>query len=117
MKILLKNVVRGVFLIAMLLSTACSGTPVSFATGQSPPLDLEHGRSIKAEACGFQLFLLFPIAVNGRQERAYESLRKQSGSDFITEVAVRERWVYGLVGTVYCTELTAMARPPKVAGP
>jgi len=117
MKNLLKNIVRGCFLIVIGLSTACSGTPVNFATGQNPPLDLEHGRSIKAEACGFQLFLLIPIAINGRQERAYESLRMQSGSDFITDVAVKESWVYGFVGTAYCTELTAMAYPRKVAGP
>jgi hypothetical protein len=92
------------------LLAGCAGTPVSLGTpvvaGKIPT---GESRSISAEACGFQLFLLIPIGINGRLESAYSALQAQAGGDFITDVEVQERWSYGFVGTRYCTELRAKA--------
>jgi len=68
-----------------------------------------ESRTITAEACGFQLLLFIPIAINGRLESAYGMLEAKAGGDFITDVEVQERWTYGFVGTSYCTELRAKA--------
>ena len=96
------------------LLTACAGNPVSIGTrlnDGTPPKGVE--RTIKAEACGFQLLLFIPISINGRAERAYQELEEQAGGDFITDVQIQERWTYALVGTVYCTSLRAKAIQTK----
>jgi hypothetical protein len=40
-------------------------------------------------------------------------LRAQAGSDFISDIKIKESWTYGLVGTVYTTRLEAKAYPYK----
>lgn len=91
--------------------TACSGTPVKFGPMSGVKYDTSRGRQVTAEACGFQLLLVIPINTNSRAERAFRSLRTQAGSDFLTDVKVRERWTYAFVGTVYCTAMEATAYP------
>lgn len=91
------------------LLAACAGTPVSLGTHVNGPLPTGAERTIEAEACGFQLLLFIPIAINSRAERAYQELEAQAGGDFITDVQVQERWVYAFVGTKYCTALRAKA--------
>lgn len=103
MKTLARSVIAG----AVALCAACAGTPVSMGTRGTPPPGAS--RIIKSEACGFQLLLLIPIAVNNRAERAYRLLEAQAAGDFITDVRVRERWIWGFVGTTYCTILQAKA--------
>lgn len=91
------------------LLAACAGTPVSLGTRVTGPLPTGNTRTITAEACGFQLLLFIPIRINGRMERAYESLQAQAAGDTITDVEVKESWTYGLIGTGYCTSLRAKA--------
>lgn len=91
----------------------CAGIPVQLGSRISGDVLTGPGRPISAEACGFQLLLLIPIALNNRMERAYRSLQEQAGGDFITDVQIKERWIWGLVGTGYCTDLTATAIPRK----
>lgn len=98
--------------IALAIIAGCSGVPVALGTRSSVPMPNGAARTITAEACGFQLFLLIPISINGRMERAYQDLEQQAGGDFITDVEVQERWVYGFVGTSYCTALQAKAVRP-----
>jgi hypothetical protein len=100
---------RLAIIIAALLMGACAGTPVSLGNRVSGPIPTGQERVITAEACGFQLLLFIPIAVNGRMESAYKSLQEQAAGDFITDVQVQERWTYAFVGTVYCTGLRAKA--------
>ena len=54
-----------------------------------------------------------PIGVNSRLERAYSSLQSQAGDAAITDVKVKERWIYCFVGTSYCSELQASAIQPR----
>jgi len=98
-----------VFCIAFL--AACSSTPIRFNQAPAKLIDMSKGRQISSEACGFQLLLLIPIMTNGREARAYADLVVQAEGGYITDVQVEETWVYGLVGTGYCTKLTAMTYP------
>lgn len=94
---------------SLVLLAGCAGTPVQLGSRVAGAVPTGDTRTISAEACGFQLFLLIPIAVNGRLEAAYSTLEAKAGGDFITDVEVQERWTYGFVGTSYCTELRAKA--------
>lgn len=101
---------RGIklFIVALAaLCSACAGTSVPL--GSRGPVPSGAARTIEAEACGFQLLLLIPIKVNGRAARAYRELEEKAAGDFITNVQVRERWIYGFIGTTYCTALRATA--------
>jgi len=89
---------------------ACSSVPVRFDAPKQPLLSAQ-GRNVEAEACGFQLLLLIPIETNSRASRAYSQLQSAAGQDVLTDIRVTERWIYGLVGTAYCTKLSATAYP------
>jgi hypothetical protein len=90
---------------------SCASTPVSFKSIVDQKYDATRGRFVSGSACGFQLLLLIPIMTNNRAELAYMSLMHQAGSDYVTDVKVRESWYYAFIGTVYCTEFQAMAYP------
>ena len=95
--------------ITLAFLAGCAGKPVMLGSPVSGKVPTGESRTISAEACGFQLFLFIPIAINGRLESAYSQLEAKAGGDFITDVEVQERWTYGFVGTSYCTELRARA--------
>lgn len=116
-----KNIIGFVF-VALLTLSSCSGRSIHLGNGQLgnsdqqinlKAIDFSKGREISAEAGGFQLLLFIPININDRHERAYQMLRAQAGSDFLTDIKIRESWTYGLVGTVYTTRLEAKVYPYK----
>lgn len=107
MRKLITRVATALTVLTML--SGCAGTPVPLGTRVSGQLPTGAMRDISAQACGFQLFLLIPIGVNGRLASAYSLLEAKAGGDYITDVEVQERWTYGFVGTSYCTELRAKA--------
>jgi uncharacterized lipoprotein YajG len=99
-------------LAASIALAGCAGPSVKIGNATDiSQLDLSKGRTITASASGFQLMLLIPISINGRQERAYEDLRAQAGDDVITNVKITESWSYAFVGTVYQTTFEATAYP------
>ncbi|MGY6217254.1 hypothetical protein ACW73L_19040 [Methylolobus aquaticus] len=101
-------------LAAGLLLSACAGRPVKFADAPDlSQVDTNRGRKITAQAGGFMLFSALPLGTNDRQYRAYEELLTEAGTDKIANIAVKETWSYGFVGTSYWTILTATAYPPK----
>ena len=93
----------------------CVGTKVNIDSYVPPNGDRTHGRTVKGTGTGFQLFLLIPCAVNGRQERAYEELKRNAGDAYITDVKLMEGWRYAFVGTIYKTEFEATAYPKAPA--
>lgn len=107
--------IKSILVAASLLGilAACSSPTVRM--GDEPPADIDRaaGRPISASACGYQLVGLIPIASNSRQQRAYDSLQQQAGGDFVGDVVLTEEWYYGVVGTVYCTQLDAKAYPKR----
>jgi hypothetical protein len=96
-----------------ILCAGCAGQPirVGFLDPSMDTIDFTKGRHIEAEASGFQLLLFIPIGVNDRHAKAYGILQSQAGTDYITDVKVKESWTYALVGTIYTTTLEAMAYP------
>ena len=104
--------------VCLAVLSACSSTPVKINEEvDRADIDLTKGRQIRAQAAGFQLFLVIPISVNSRQARAWEQLKQFAGNDYISDVRITERWTYGYVGTAYTTiiEATAYPRIPKTA--
>lgn len=111
------TLLSGSALLAAIL-TACAGAPVNLGPHPYAPPPAGNVRQVQAKACGFQLLLLIPIAINDRQERAYNTVLAQAGGDYVTDVAWKDEWFYGLVGTGYCTTITATAiRAATVALP
>ena len=74
-------------------------------------IDRTRGRRITAQASGFQLFSVLPSTTNSRHERAFQDLRDQAGEDAIADLTLQESWFYAFLGTVYTTNLEAMAYP------
>jgi hypothetical protein len=94
---------------------ACSSPTIRISSTPPPDIDRSGGRPISASACGYQLFQLIPISTNSRQITAYERLKQQAASDYVGDVVQTEKWYYGLVGSVYCTEFTAKAYPRRAS--
>ena len=105
-------------IIMVLAVCACSGTPTQLGSPTTSTneayinADFSKGRNISAKKCGFQLLLFFPIGVNDRLHIANSLLISQADGDYISDVKVTESWMYGLIGTKYCTKLDATAYPP-----
>lgn len=101
-------------LLAILVMTlfGCSGYPVKVeSVTDSTTIDKTRGRKIYAQASGFQLFLVIPIQINSRHERAYGALMNAAGGDSIADLNVKESWTYALVGTLYTTTMEATVYP------
>jgi hypothetical protein len=102
--------------VTTMLVVSCNGTPVkldqpaSAISGQK--YDMSKGRTARAQACGFQLFLFIPIVVNQRADIAYQSLKSQAGSGYLTDIRVQETWTYAFVGTLYCTIMEGTVYQP-----
>ena len=111
-----KNLLKIIFLtVFAVYFTGCAGKPVTFNSVDSKLYADKkgEGRTITAEASGFQLLLFIPISINSRHVRAYEALKVQANGDYITDIKVTESWTYALVGTVYTTKMTATVYPKK----
>ena len=108
-----------IILIAMILA-GCTGTPIQVGTGTQQQnletIDFSQGRHLTGEASGFQLLLFIPIGINSRHEGAYSKLLAKAGGDYLTDVKIKESWIYALVGTVYITTIEATAYPKKSNG-
>lgn len=101
-------------LAASAVLAGCAGVPVNFSersVTDRAQVESKQGRKISAKASGFQLLLLIPIAVNGRQSNAYEALLKEAGDSVLTDITVTESWTYAFVGTIYTTTIEATAYP------
>ena len=113
----LRRLIISVIFLAIFFTIGCAGKPIKVGSidqqFSNTKVDFTRGRSIKASASGFQLFLFIPIRINDRHERAYTLLRERAGHDYITDIKVQESWIYAFVGTVYKTTLKAMAYPQK----
>lgn len=107
---------QSILISSLVVLTACNGTPARLGstTVDAPQnVDFSKGRPISAHACGFQLLSFIPIAINRRMQNANEDLIAQASGDYISEVKITESWKYAFVGTVFCTELSAMSYPHK----
>jgi hypothetical protein len=111
----MRKISKSVFAFALIIVlSACSSPMVRMSAEPPSDIDRTKGRPISASACGFQLAQLIPIGTNGRQQKAYDSLKTQAGRDFIGDVVETEKWYYGVIGSVYCTQLDAKSYPKRV---
>ena len=103
-------------LAAVVLLASCEGTPVRLdqpaGVASAQKFDMTQGRTVKAEGCGFQLWLFIPIVTNQRAAIAYRSLKAQAGNGYLTDIRVQETWTYAFVGTLYCTIMEGTVYPP-----
>lgn len=100
-----------IFIIIMVLA-GCVSVPITVNNLTDQTVNAQQGRKIFGSACGFQLLMLIPISINGRAERAFDTLREMADKNtVIADVKIRERWTYAFIGTVYCTDIQAMAYP------
>jgi hypothetical protein len=92
---------------------ACSSPLVRL--GEPPPANIDRtaGRPVSASSCGFQLLQLIPLNTNRRADKALQKVRAQAGADYVGDVQVTEKWYYGVIGSVYCTQLDAQAYPTR----
>lgn len=103
------NLAKSVAALALAAAlSACVGTPVQFRTSAAAGLPTQP-RLLQAKACGFQLLLFIPIAINDRQQRAYRAVEAQALGRPVADVQILEEWTYAFVGTQYCTTVTARA--------
>lgn len=102
--------------VSVLLIASCEGVPVKMdqpaAAIPGQKYDMSKGRTARAQACGFQLLLFIPIVVNQRADFAYQNLKRQAGSGYLTDIRVQETWTYAFVGTLYCTIMEGTVFPP-----
>ncbi len=101
-------------LMVALLNAGCQGTRVEFSDVPLDRLDLSSGRKIVGKASGLYLFDAIPIAVNDRQMRAYQRLKDEAGSEYITDIRIADSWKFVFIGFKYSTVMTATAYPQKV---
>lgn len=114
MKTLLKIIMLAVTF-SIFLCAGCAGNPIRVGEldrdFDRSKIDYTKPRYLTASSSGFQLLLVIPIGINERQQQAYQLIRAQAGSDFITDVKIKESWTYAFVGTVYTTTIEATSYP------
>jgi len=89
----------------------CAGTPIHIHNAVPADVDRSTGRIVEGDAYGFQAILLIPMGVNTRHARAWRDLLEKAGDSYVTDVQLKEGWLYCLVGTLYHTTLRATAYP------
>jgi len=85
---------------------ACTGPQIKIAP--QPPAEYRTTTIGHGSACGFNLFGVIPIAVNGRAQRAYDEALQTTGGMGLLDVKVTERWYYAVVGNIYCTDIEGL---------
>lgn len=103
--------------ILALTGFGCNGNKVQFADAPIDKLDLSLGRKVTGRASGLHLFGVIPIGVNERQSRAYERMKGEAGSDYVTDIKIQDVWRFVFIGQKYNTTITGMAYPVKSSSP
>ncbi|RHX84431.1 hypothetical protein [Leptospira stimsonii] len=100
--------IRMLLLHLAFLTTSCVSTPVFIPES---PVPIQNTNSVTVPAygreCGFLLFLFFPIGLNDRSAKAYSKVVSQAENGILSEVTFQESWYWALLGTRYCTTVTA----------
>lgn len=106
----MKKFTRHIILIFLLLFlSSCVSDSVKLVNRFSQkPSKVTSSYPVSAEACGFQLLLFIPIEINNRMTRAMTNLETKSYGGYLTNFSIEESWSYGLVGTQYCTKISAI---------
>ncbi|MBM9575968.1 hypothetical protein JWG45_02270 [Leptospira sp. 201903070] len=104
-----------IFLWALISQFSCVSTPVFIPESK---LQIQNTDTITVPAygkeCGFLFFMFIPIGLNDRSAKAFSKVVEQAEGGILSEVTFQESWYWALLGTRYCTTVTAfVTRGPK----
>ena len=110
------RIMVGALLLAS-IGAGCIGTQVHFADVPMDKIDFTRWHVVTGRASGLNLFELIPIGINGRMARAYERLQEAAPDEYLTNIRVKDSWVWVWIGSKYGTTLSATAYPDKKTSP
>ncbi len=93
--------------LAVCLVAACTGRPAYLGPRDAGPYDPNDRIDYSVTECGSQVLLFIPFFNNNKVERAMELIEARAGDRYIANVRIRERWMYLVFGSIYCTDVIA----------
>ena len=93
--------------LAACLVAACAGRPTYLGPRDGERYDPDDRIDYSITECGAQVLLFIPFFNNNKVERAMKLIEEQAADRYIANVRVRERWMYLVFGSVYCTDIIA----------
>lgn len=101
--------IRMLFLILISLLFSCVSTPVFIPESKIQTQGSNTMITIPAygRECGFLFFMFLPIGLNDRSAKAFSKVIAQAEGGALSEVTFQESWYWALLGTRYCTTVTA----------
>ncbi|PJZ54610.1 hypothetical protein [Leptospira adleri] len=100
--------IRIFFLILVSLLFSCVSTPVFIPESK---IHAQNSNTISIPAygkeCGFLFFMFLPIGLSDRSAKAFSKVVAQAEGGSLSEVTFQESWYWALLGTRYCTTVTA----------
>ncbi len=92
---------------AACLSLSCAGAPTYLGPREGVAYNRADRIDYTVTECGAQILLFIPLFNNNRAERALRAIEERAGDRYIAEIRIRERWMYLVFGSLYCTEMIA----------
>ncbi len=89
------------------LLVACAGTPTYLGPREHAAYDPDDRVDYVVTECGAQVLLFIPIFTNNKVGRAMNLIEDRAAERYIADVRVRERWLYLVFGSIYCTDVMA----------
>ena len=96
---------------AACLALSCAGTPTYLGPREDVAYASEDRIDYTVTECGAQLLLFIPFFNNDRTARALRAIEERAGDRYVTDIRIRERWMYLVLGIIYCTEMIAATFP------
>ncbi len=96
----------------LLISAACSSTPVRFDTAPLAANEEVIGPA-EGSSTGIMLFQFIPLGQNDRFAKAYAQALEVSGATRLVDVTIQERWFWAWVLNGYSFRVTGTAVRPK----
>ena len=93
--------------VALCLVAGCTGRPAYLGPRDTGHYDPNDRIDYAVTECGAQVLLFIPFFNNNKVERAMDLIRVRATDRYIANVRVRERWMYLVFGSIYCTDVIA----------
>jgi hypothetical protein len=93
--------------IAVCLVAGCTGRPAYLGPRDTGQYDPNDRIDYAVTECGGQLLLFIPFFNNNKVERAMKLVEARASDRYIANVRIRERWMYLVFGSIYCTDVIA----------
>ena len=104
-----------ILFITICFITGCAGNHITVGNINQEfnitEVDFSKGEIFESSAKSFQFYLIIPICMNSRYQRAYQRILNKADGNYITDVSIQESWYYTCVGTIYVTRIQATICP------